>query len=299
MTRKKTQLRLMYGLITRSLAVGCLVSAAASGVSAQDTTGSVRGTVVDHIGQPIANAQVFLLGTRLAALSNEDGSYVIDSIPAGTYDVQWQFIGYMPHRKDGIRIVAGHTLEFDVALEPLSQIHGRVADPRGQPVAHAGVTIVSTGLVNTTDADITDKDGLYAIDRLHAGIYDVRILCYGQQPTLTENIRIDPGQELEEDFTCEPAPTMDQTSWWEYGVLTETVWATDSGRVSANGLAGLSLRLEGLYDEILLGHAPGVAIPWVLNALGRQGWELVGFSNTDGFFAILKRKRHAGGSSER
>ncbi|MBE0591784.1 MAG: TonB-dependent receptor [Gemmatimonadales bacterium] len=97
------------------LAVG-LLSFGASGLWAQGTTGKVQGTVLDPTGQPIANAQVFMLGTSFAAMTNEDGFYFINNVPAGTYSMQAQFIGYQAARMDGIRILADQTLTADFRL---------------------------------------------------------------------------------------------------------------------------------------------------------------------------------------
>lgn len=49
---------------------------------------AISGTVFDSLrGVPLAGARVFLSGTSLAAVTGPDGSYAIDSIPAGRYVV--------------------------------------------------------------------------------------------------------------------------------------------------------------------------------------------------------------------
>ncbi|NIS63982.1 MAG: hypothetical protein GTO05_02320, partial [Gemmatimonadales bacterium] len=77
-----------------ALLVALLLSFGASGLSAQGTTGKVQGTVLDPTGQPVANAQVFILGTSFAALTDADGFYFINFVPAGSYSMRAQFIGY-------------------------------------------------------------------------------------------------------------------------------------------------------------------------------------------------------------
>jgi outer membrane receptor for ferrienterochelin and colicin len=128
------------------LAVGVL-SFGASGLWAQGTTGKIQGTVVDPTGQPIANAQVFILGSSFAALTNEDGFYFINNVPAGTYSLQAQFIGYQAARMDQVRILADQTLTADfrltgaVALEAITITAAQTPIvPRDQVASKAIVT---------------------------------------------------------------------------------------------------------------------------------------------------------------
>ena len=52
------------------------------------TVGSLRGTVIDSLsGVTMAGVRVFLSGTSFAAVTRSDGTYLIDSIPPGRYDV--------------------------------------------------------------------------------------------------------------------------------------------------------------------------------------------------------------------
>jgi len=128
------------------LAVGVL-SFGASGLWAQGTTGKIQGTVIDPTGQPIANAQVFILGSSFAALTNEDGFYFINNVPAGTYSLQAQFIGYQAARMDQVRILADQTLTADfrltgaVALEAITITAAQTPIvPRDQVASKAIVT---------------------------------------------------------------------------------------------------------------------------------------------------------------
>ncbi|MEE8061896.1 MAG: carboxypeptidase-like regulatory domain-containing protein, partial [Gemmatimonadales bacterium] len=56
----------------------------AASLLAQGTTGKIEGTVRDQAGAPIANAQVFIVGTTFSATSNNDGYYFINNVPVGT-----------------------------------------------------------------------------------------------------------------------------------------------------------------------------------------------------------------------
>ena len=50
---------------------------------AQGSTGKIEGRVRDQAGAPIANAQVFIVGTAFNSLTNPQGYYFINNVPAG------------------------------------------------------------------------------------------------------------------------------------------------------------------------------------------------------------------------
>ena len=80
-------------------------------------TGKIEGRVRDQAGAPIANAQVFVVGTAFNALTNPQGYYFINSIPAGTISVRAAFIGYKSTQVDGVRVLEGQTGTVDIQLE--------------------------------------------------------------------------------------------------------------------------------------------------------------------------------------
>lgn len=93
-------------------------------------TGSLRGTVHDRRGAPIAQATVLVSrwdGTTYSARSGGDGSYAIAGIPAGRYapaagapgygDVELSGPAWLPW--GGVSIRAGAATQADVTLAPL------------------------------------------------------------------------------------------------------------------------------------------------------------------------------------
>ncbi|HYF39546.1 MAG TPA: TonB-dependent receptor [Gemmatimonadales bacterium] len=84
---------------------------------AQGATGKLEGRVRDQAGAPIANAQVFIVGTAFNALTNPQGYYFINNVPAGTISVRAAFIGYKSTQVDGVKMLAGQTITVDIQLE--------------------------------------------------------------------------------------------------------------------------------------------------------------------------------------
>jgi len=97
--------------------VAVLLAAAATPVLGQGASGKVEGTVRDQAGAPIANAQVFIVGTTYSATTNNEGYYFINNVPAGTVQLQASFIGYKRTRLADVRVFGGQTITQDIALE--------------------------------------------------------------------------------------------------------------------------------------------------------------------------------------
>jgi hypothetical protein len=89
----------------------------AGSLLAQGSTGKIEGRVRDQAGAPIANAQVFIVGTAFNALTNPQGYYFINNVPAGTSSVRAAFIGYKSTQVDGVKVLAGQTITVDIQLE--------------------------------------------------------------------------------------------------------------------------------------------------------------------------------------
>jgi hypothetical protein len=92
-----------------------LLLASAGALAAQ--TGKLEGKVRDQAGAPIQSAQVFIVGTAFSALTNAQGYYFINNIPAGTIVIRGAFIGFKKTEIEGIRILTGQTITQDIQLE--------------------------------------------------------------------------------------------------------------------------------------------------------------------------------------
>jgi len=80
-------------------------------------TGKIEGRVVDAAsGRPLVGAQVTILGTHFGNITNEDGYYFINNVPAGLHDIQAQYIGYQPMTVAQQRVLAGQTMDVSFRL---------------------------------------------------------------------------------------------------------------------------------------------------------------------------------------
>ncbi|HMG17499.1 MAG TPA: TonB-dependent receptor, partial [Gemmatimonadales bacterium] len=96
-----------------TFAIGAVVAP----LAAQAVTGKVEGTVTDQAGAPVANAQVFVVGTSFGAVTNDRGYYFVNNVPVGTYTIRAQFIGYAPAEVRNVRVPGGQTVTTDVKMQ--------------------------------------------------------------------------------------------------------------------------------------------------------------------------------------
>src|SRR5688572_6533694 len=137
---------------------------------AQATTGKIQGRVLSATGQPIASAQVSVQGTRLGNITNEEGFYFINEVPAGLHTVIAQSIGYRTSQIAEQRILAGQTttLNFNleqsaVELEPLTVLGERnPLVPRDQ--------VSSAAIVTGETIDRLPLDNVASIISLQPGV---------------------------------------------------------------------------------------------------------------------------------
>ena len=84
---------------------------------AQDLTGTIRGVVTDSsTNLPVADVTVVVEGTRRGAVTNNDGSYVVGGVPAGTYTVRARRIGFGAPAAS-VTVSPGSTVTANFALD--------------------------------------------------------------------------------------------------------------------------------------------------------------------------------------
>ena len=80
-------------------------------------TGSITGTVTNQAtGGPLAGAQVQIPGPDLGALTDGNGQYRIDGVPAGEVTVVVLMLGYS-QAEETVTVGSGETVTLDVQLE--------------------------------------------------------------------------------------------------------------------------------------------------------------------------------------
>ncbi len=65
-----------------------------SSLLAAQKNGEVQGHIHDEAGEPVAYANVQLMGTSIGAVSDDQGFYSINQVHPGTYELRVTFVGY-------------------------------------------------------------------------------------------------------------------------------------------------------------------------------------------------------------
>jgi hypothetical protein len=158
------------GFVTRWLMTLVFALVLPAGVRA-GTTGKISGRVVDAKKQPLTGVNVMLVGQRLGALTDEDGRYQILNVPAGTYQVRFNLIGYGPKVVDGVEVSADQTTALNTDLAESAVQLKEVEVTSKRPV----VEVNRTSTIATVNRDQIAKlpvQELQDVVDLQAGVVD-------------------------------------------------------------------------------------------------------------------------------
>ena len=118
------------------------------------TTGKIAGIVTDKVsGEPLAGANILVVGTALGAAADLNGQYTILEVPPGTHSVQVSYLGYRKVTVEDVRVFIDQTTRVDVALEAQ-------AIEVGEAVIMAERTLVrpdvATSVVSVSNKELTE-----------------------------------------------------------------------------------------------------------------------------------------------
>ena len=204
----------------RNSAAALLMLAAAATGQAQQTqppradekpasvTGEVRNAMS---GMPVERAHISLRRynnggwDKYGALTNAEGKYTISGIPAATYQVTLDRVGFVAPlevTRNALMLKAGEKKDdFKVKLVPVGAISGRVLDAEGQPVEGINV-YAETGSLSQRTGGVTDDRGQFRIGGISPGKYRVRAVP--QALPLPPEIRTDGTAEVYYAATYHP-----------------------------------------------------------------------------------------------
>lgn len=249
------------GRALRWLGAACFVLVLTALVSprtacAQPGYGRITGVVVDTTGNPMADATVLLFAQRRQTRTRSDGTFVLDSVKAGTARVTARAIGYvaagvdMYVKTDSTSTVQLTLLQFAVVLPAMTSrvndlgLSGIVGDTAYRAILGAKVQVLGTGLYA-----FTDSLGQFRLP-LKPGSYMVRIEAKGfRGQAVGVSIPPDAGRKitalLPEMRSMDPVEIMRQ---WNLGNLHDRLLRASA--VYNKVFARDELRALGIDDPI-------------------------------------------------
>lgn len=105
-----------------ALTAAVLVLVLGAGPLRAQETGSVSGTVrAASTQQPLVAAAVEVVGTSLVAVTDSDGRYTLDAVPAGEHTLRVSVIGYS-RSETTVTVAAGEaaTAEFELQTSAIT-----------------------------------------------------------------------------------------------------------------------------------------------------------------------------------
>jgi Carboxypeptidase regulatory-like domain/TonB dependent receptor-like, beta-barrel/TonB-dependent Receptor Plug Domain len=139
---------------TWTAALCCFLLAAAT--AGAQTTGAIKGTVVDSTGAVLPGVTVTIssdaiIGGNRTTVTGDTGGYRFPSVPIGTYAVESTLAGFETQRKENVQVGIAFTATVDFELK-LSTISETVTVTGESPV----VDVTSSGLASSFKGDMLD-----------------------------------------------------------------------------------------------------------------------------------------------
>lgn len=177
------------------LGVLALVLAVAAPIHAQQAA-AIRGRVTDAAtGQPLAEAQVVVLGRTVTAVTGADGAYQLNGLPAEALELRVRRVGFAPQVRRVVATGAGAVADFRLVaaateLTPVTVTATR--DERSTADVAAAVTVVDSMVLKTTRSAglhevLRYTPGVQATSRF--GLDDVNISIRGSGIRTTFGVR--------------------------------------------------------------------------------------------------------------
>jgi hypothetical protein len=97
----------------------CVVLSQNTNSHAEKTTpqGTIRGHVTDaETKVPLPGASIILLDTKLGAMADTEGNFVIGGVPVGGYTVRFTLLGYEPLSQTDIIVRSNRTTFLEAEL---------------------------------------------------------------------------------------------------------------------------------------------------------------------------------------
>src|SRR5436309_4242370 len=104
------------------------------------TTGKLSGKVVSDKKEPLAGVSIRVEGARVAVVTDENGTYFILGLPAGTYTVRANLMGYAAFAAENVAIAPDFTTELNIELKTEAVQMGEVKVEAERPLLQKDAT---------------------------------------------------------------------------------------------------------------------------------------------------------------
>jgi outer membrane receptor protein involved in Fe transport len=135
------------------------------------TTGRIAGRVLDAKKQPLPGVTVAMIGVQLGALTDEQGQFTILNVPAGTYSVRAQLLGYRAITTTNVLVTSDESTRLDLVLEEAPVQLQEVVVSAKRPVVEVNRTS-TVAIVPREEIQKLPVQELQDVVNLQAGVVD-------------------------------------------------------------------------------------------------------------------------------
>jgi outer membrane receptor protein involved in Fe transport len=111
---------------------------------AGDSNGKIEGQIIDGRNlQPLPGATIMIDGTDRGTATDSDGNFLIENVPAGSYNLTIRFLGYRTVRRSNVIVNPNRTTTLEIRMEE-ELIEGEELEVRGDFFERPRDAIVSS-----------------------------------------------------------------------------------------------------------------------------------------------------------
>ncbi len=134
------------------------------------TTGKIAGMVIDaNSKEPLAGANVYVEGTNLGSAVGLEGAFYIINVPAGTYDLVVDMIGYDSKKFTDLRVSVNRTITLEIELSP-AILEGEVIVVQADKIAMQKDQTGSIRTVSSEQMQVLPIENVNDVVQMQAGV---------------------------------------------------------------------------------------------------------------------------------
>jgi hypothetical protein len=236
--------------------------------------GSVHVNVTDEAGRPIIGANITIeYNTTFWNFTGSDGSYLIQGLAAGTYQINATMVGYLPGFTPAT-VVANEMMNVTITIEG-GAFSGFVYTQANAPIENATVEMaVGSTLLFTKSL----PDGSFNLTGIPTGSYTVVVFAADFFAT-SEVVSITAGST-----TSRAAPyKLTMTTGWISGYIFEGTTPVPNASVSITIDTTKVTVLSGVVGDYLIPGVPGGVYTVHADKEGYDGSEVINVTVISGF----------------
>jgi TonB-linked SusC/RagA family outer membrane protein len=170
-----------------ALCAGGVILLTLSTVAQGQQTGTIRGTVTDSVGHsPLSGVQVTVAGTRLGAVTDAMGQYVLRAVPAGSATVGAQRLGFAPQQRSAT-VVARDTVTVNFSMGAVAT---RLAEVVSVGYGTSSRHDVSSAIASIDNTEFVNAPVASVDNALQGKVAGVQVLQNSGEPGSAVSVRV-------------------------------------------------------------------------------------------------------------